>query len=691
MSHLDSRAARNTRRLLPLAMLIGAALALPLNGYACGPDFPNRLLIDRNGTLLYMPEGNFAFEAGRLVPMDKQLPHWQAPPPPMPPKPMPQSPETIAIGKMRAAKTVEEADAVNTQGLSNAARLYQLGAVAFASHDPRAADYFQQVLKLPAAEQGDWGLRAQYSLGRVLMADHGTPVNESGEAAPAAEHPPKAELEQALAAFQQVIDRVKNGAADPDQLALSSLGQQARIHLWLGDVAPAAHLYAQQAAQGDPSGGQSLQYVSSYLVNPDHLDTLKQIIGDPLIQQLVTIELFARSGNLQMADTDGNSRSAQIINQILTLLDGSVKSGFAGSDRLAALAYRSGQYPMAASLLKNAGDSGLAWWLRAKMALRDGDVKAATAAYAKAASTFPADESWGEQRNADFVAETIVPECRVAGEQAILALNRGDYLQAMDLLYRGKALYWADVADVAERVLTVDELKGFVDKHAPAPTTPLKPVNPDDYGGQQITPEVQLRELLARRLMRAGRAPEALAYFDIPNYRQAAQQFADELKAAKDKSAAPLARAQAYYRAANLLRAQGLEFTGYEMTPDYAIYGAGYSYLGDAFDTRELKHKSWIDSAEAARAKAALPAEDNRFLHYRWQAVGLAQQAADLLPPKSQAYAAVLCNAASWVIKRDAKTGRALYQRYINTGTRYPWAAKFGYDCPAPDFAAVAP
>lgn len=70
--------------------------------------------------------------------------------------------------------------------------------------------------------------------------------------------------EQALAAFQQVINRVKSGAADPDQLALSSLGQQARIHLWLGDVAPAAHLYAQQAAQGDPSGGQSLQYVSSF-------------------------------------------------------------------------------------------------------------------------------------------------------------------------------------------------------------------------------------------------------------------------------------------------------------------------------------------------------------------------------------------------------------------------------------------
>ncbi len=171
----------------------------------------------------------------------------------------------------------------------------------------------------------------------------------------------------------------------------------------------------------------------------------------------------------------------------------------------------------------------------------------------------------------------IVPDCRVAGEQAILALNRGDYLQAMDLMYRGKENYWADVADIAERVLTVDELKGFVDKHAPAPTTPLKPVKPDEYNGERITQEVQLRELLARRMMRAGRYEEAVNYFAIPNYRQAAQDFANLMKAAKDKSADKNARAKSYYQAAALLRSQGLDFTGYEMTPDYNIYGAGYS------------------------------------------------------------------------------------------------------------------
>jgi hypothetical protein len=79
LSHRNARATRTLRgRTLPLAALIGSALAMPLNGYACGPDFPNRLLVDRNGTLLYMPEGNFAFEAGRLVAVDKQLPLWES-------------------------------------------------------------------------------------------------------------------------------------------------------------------------------------------------------------------------------------------------------------------------------------------------------------------------------------------------------------------------------------------------------------------------------------------------------------------------------------------------------------------------------------------------------------------------------------------------------------------------------------
>ncbi|PVZ86331.1 hypothetical protein C9426_15940 [Serratia sp. S1B] len=698
MSSLDTplsliRYKKSYLRALPLASLIAAALITPLNSQACGPFFLNRLLVDRNSTLLLMPEGNFAFETRRLVPVDKQLPLWKEPAPEAEnaPKPASLSPEQQIIARMRATHTVEQADAVNNQGLSNAAHLYTLGAVAFAAQDPRAAEYFQQVLALPVAEQGEWGLRAQYSLGRVFMGDYAVAENQSSSTAPSSPHPKSAQLAQATAAFQQVIDKVKAGAADPDQLALSSLGQQARIHLWLGEIAPAVQLYAQQAAQGDPQGGLSLQYISSYLAKPEHLEALKQAINDPLVQQLVTIELFTRSSNLSMMSSDdGASALKQTITPILTLLNDSVKNGFAGSDRLAALAYRSGQYAMATSLLKQAGDGGLAWWLRAKMALRAGDIKAATAAYAKAAAAFPTDETWGQPRGDidDFNEEPIVPDCRVSGEQAILALNRGDYLQAIELMYRGKEPYWADVADIAERVLTVDELKGFVDKHVPPPSIPLKPVDPDDYDytGQRLPIDVKLRELLARRLMRAGRYQEALSYFAMPNYHQAAEEFAAQLQIAQDKAQDKITRAKAYYQAATLLRTKGLKFTGYEMTPDYAIYGADYSYVGDAFNTHELKHKSWISAAEAARADKSLPDADNRFLHYRWQAVELAKKSANLLPPKSQAYAAVLCHATRWIMGRDAKAGRALYQRYIKNGAIFDWSNQFGIHCPAPEF-----
>jgi len=144
-------------RTLPLVSLIAAALAIPLSGQACGPDFPNRLLLNRNSTLLYMPEGNFAFETSRLVAVDKQLPLWKEPAPEAPPKPMPQSPQEQAINQMRASKTVEQASAVDAQALSNAARLYTLGAVAFAAEDPRAAEYFQSGSGVASGRSGRLG------------------------------------------------------------------------------------------------------------------------------------------------------------------------------------------------------------------------------------------------------------------------------------------------------------------------------------------------------------------------------------------------------------------------------------------------------------------------------------------------------------------------------------------------------
>lgn len=60
--------------------------------------------------------------------------------------------------------------------------------------------------------------------------------------------------------------------------------------------------------------------------------------------------------------------------------------------------------------------------------------------------------------------KVTIPSCRIASEQAIVALKRDDYLQATALFYQAKDLYWADLAWVAENVLTLPELQTFVEK-----------------------------------------------------------------------------------------------------------------------------------------------------------------------------------------------------------------------------------
>ena len=108
------------------------------------------------------------------------------------------------------------------------------------------------------------------------------------------------------------------------------------------------------------------------------------------------------------------------------------------ADRLAALSYQQGDYAQAKAFVEQAGDGGLAWWVRAKLALRDSDKVKAAAAYARAAQAFPKDEVWGTRRASDWSFETVQPGYRVLGESAILALDRGDYLQAFDQLYRSQ-------------------------------------------------------------------------------------------------------------------------------------------------------------------------------------------------------------------------------------------------------------
>lgn len=369
-------------------------------------------------------------------------------------------------------------------------------------------------------------------------------------------------LTQAQKAFEQARQLSADGFSDPLELGVASLGEEARVVRTAGDWNRAIELYATQNLLGSTVGYSSLkQLMSELMALPD--DQLAVLLQGKSVQQLVTASLISRVG-WSFGDQPPSEK------KLIQLLQNSTRGSLDNADRLAAMNYQQGDYASAKAFLEHAGDGGLAWWIRAKLALREGDKTAAAAAYAKAAQAFPPNESWGERRTPDWDFETVQPECRVEGESAILALQRGDYLQAFDQLYRSQGVYWLDAATVAERVLTVDELKHYVDTQVPA-VPPLTQQERDNYVPLPVA--AKLRDLLGRRLLREERYDEALGYFDNPDLAKKARLYAQQRQLA-DSAWWPTKRAAALFNAAWTAREWGMDILGYEMSPDFATLAA---------------------------------------------------------------------------------------------------------------------
>lgn len=653
--------------------LLCLSLSLPLaHAWACGPDFPLRLLDNRAQSLAELPEGSFRFEISRLGQAIAGL------------KPTTEAtrnpdysyddvssyveqrtkaeqlgltpPQQAVVERLRALGDVEQV-ATEAANLPAELRLYAVGAAAFNVGDhQRAVEAFQQLLALPADERRLRSTWAAYSLGRALFAMSA----EAGSGEPAVL------LDQSRQAFRQVRELSIAGFSDPLELGVASLGEEARVAYTADDWDSAIGLYATQNLQGSPVGYSSLlQLAGGLSVEPE--ERLRTLLKAKAVQRLVTAYLLSRVGWW-----DGEEPSGE--KTLVKLLQASAQGNLEDADRLAAVSYQHGDYTSARAFVDKAADTGLAWWVRAKLALRDGDKAGAAAAYAKAAQAFPKDESWGGRRTPDWDYETVQPKCRVDGESAILALQRGDYLQAFDQLYRGQYNYWYDAATVAERVLTVDELKQYVDAQVPAPP-PLSQQDRDNYVPLSVA--ANLRNLLGRRLLREGRYDDAPAYFDNPELQAKARAYG-QLREHAESKWLPTSRAEAYFNASVIARRSGMQLLGYEMAPDYASLEGNYS-----FEPVELKVGPLVAESEVQRQQASAAQPDVRY-HYRFVATALASQAADHLPHTSQAFAAVLCRAVGYNSSLEEQS--ALYQRYVKEGPYVEWAWDFGHQCPEPAF-----
>jgi hypothetical protein len=737
-------------------LAIGFAIAVVgAVAWACGPDFPTQMLDDRAATLNAVPQNTFAFEAQHLLPASDGLVAMETSRYGDDPKAKPDLTAEQA-GRVKALQS----SATGAQAFEGGAdlpadvRAYVAGAIDWtrateecpgppdseygealskppcAVFDADALDKaqasFEQVLALPPDQSRLRGAWAAYMLGEVHAL----------RAAKAAGTPAFATQRDAAAkAFQQVRARVLAGASDAQGLAVASFGEEARLNLyadgkpcvWVNlynnedcasslsttDLKHAIALYAAQAGHGSDSAVQSLASIASaVLANQDQVDAL---IDGPVSQRLLVT--YALSW-VAPQTTDGKPQPA-----LTALVDAIQKNGadkVSAADRLASLAYELGRYDDAEKLVAKA-DGPLASWVRAKLALRKGDREAAARAYAEAARAFPRVDDPKAALETDSVH-------RLMGERGVLALARGEYVEAMTRMYEAStavggdgnvydgeleesgAGYGNDMNYIAERVLTVDELKTFVDARAPA--SPAPAAKPDkDHPAEPLGLNDRLRWLLARRLMRAGRFDDAEAYFaagvdarfGTVDLRAKAKEYATDLHDG-DHAWTDIGKAEARYAAAKIARENGMELFGFEQGPDYGDNGGGYQ--GGSGQSVETLKGDFVTAGERQRFNDSAAQPDRRF-HYRYLAADRAVSAADLLPKRSQAFAATLCMATNWMLQgppdyNEASDGdatkplnerqrraQAYYARYVKQGPYVEWADSFGWNCEEPDFASA--
>ncbi|MBJ6759765.1 hypothetical protein JGU66_03260 [Myxococcaceae bacterium JPH2] len=628
-----------------LSSLVAVTLLAPWRAArACGPDFPPFLLNDRARTLAELPEGSFALEASRLVPR--------------PEKPFP------------VIEDWEEPKGARVGGGAQETQLYQAGAEAYQQgYILKARETFQAVLALPAEQRRRFSTFARYMLGRTSGAGF---------------------QQEAVPNFREVRELARQGFEDPLGLALASFGEEARFLLEAGDDAGAIRLYAEQAAHGSQHAQTSLLLVARALTRDQA--RLKKALKDPVAQRLMTAYVWTRAREWDGSDDHRIERVAKTLDALAEV------PGLAGADQLAAAAWRAGRFEQA-ERFAGLEHTPLSTWVRAKLALRRGDAAEAERLLAEASAGIPASEDWtGEGPIADFR-----PHLRLEGERAVLALARGDFARSAETLV--ETCYWPDAAEVAERVLTVEELKKLVATHAAS--TQVRTVAEQaglncapfaPYGAKEKSTAEMLRSVLARRLLRTHADQEAMEYFRGTEWEQPAREYTDLLARARSTSNA-VDKAQALYTASRLARRLGMELLGTEASPDWAWTAGDYSLdTNEEFSTPDdsmrevlspvLKGTPLLSDAESARRKAHAPPSPLRF-HYRSTAADLAEEAAALMPPRSQAYAMLLCHAARFTASTDSARGQRLWRTYLQKGAAIPGTWQFGQACLEPDFNKV--
>jgi tetratricopeptide (TPR) repeat protein len=505
---------------------------------------------------------------------------------------------------------------------------YFRGSIAWNKGDHATASYeWRELLARPPAERQFKSTWAAYMLGQLSLKD---------------------EPEQAIKYFQQVRSLVELGFADSTGLAAASIGWEARAHFIQQRFIKAIELYCQA---GDTL---SLKWVATAALGQRAL--YSRLATNPLVRRVITARIISRE---QWPDRQDDSGVAW-----LEAVDQEKDFDSEEAEMLALAAYQNDEFETALRWIKRAPSTFVTQWLQARMHARAGRLNEAIAILSSLEANSPAESGESDEAKHQTLADNIFiragygaqvqPAAHIAGELGVLHLTLSDYNRALDCFLRGG--FWMDAAYIAERVLTVDELKSYVDGQ-------WRELRADSEDAAPSGTREGIRYLLARRLGRL--CLPARAYFPEER-REKYDELITALKQGETETLPADERADGWWEGAKILREEGLELIGTELEPDWHIHG-GDSQEGVTVSGRETNKGARVlvasaDELNRARRHRADP--EARF-HYRYQAAFIALQAASLLPDNSDQKARILCTAGSWLKGRDAITADIFYKHLV--------------------------
>jgi photosystem II stability/assembly factor-like uncharacterized protein len=546
-----------------------------------------------------------------------------------------------------------------TSGLPAEFADYFEGAIAWHKGDANSSRVaWERLLRRPAAERKFKSTWAAYMLGMVCIAN----TNDITAAREG----------QAMGYFRQVGNLAKTGFGDSAGLVTASIGREAQIELRRKNYENAINLYLEQFAAGDDSAAISLRLTASAALNENGATQkqLQALAKNSRTRRVIMAYLVSRNPYNDRSEINVDPNAKKFFDRTANWLKAVEVAGVRdveSAEELALAAYQASDMDSAQRWINRSGGSAVAQWLQAKLFLRDGKIEAAAALLAKVSRKFP-QELPGTNAPAGFtqslfvdinpeLGERIAAGRQASGELGVVHLARREYTEALDALLRSD--YWMDSAYVAERVLTADELKSYVDREWQA-VTPAQAagetVGRSDGDWQPSNVRQAIRCLLARRLARLNRNIEARAYYPAER-RPQFDALMSALQIGRDESSSSPQRAEALFSAALMTRTNGMELLGTEAEPDNLGISAA-SRTNEAFKILAAT------ADELDRARRHAPDPDAQY-HYRYQAAELAFEAAKLMPDNSDETARVLCTAGSWIKYLDPKKADPIYKALV--------------------------